>query len=69
MKKILLGCALMLSGTIGFIGTLIAANLNTNSSIIIGALYGFSDHLIAAVFLITALLGIGLSVYEIKNDK
>lgn len=58
----------MLSGVIGLSSTLIAANICSNSSYVLGGFHG-SDYIIVFGILTVIFLGLYLIVKEIRMDK
>ncbi len=78
MKKIILGCTLMLCGVIGGTGWIIAyvLRLASYSSGWISVMESFnetgrlsSDIYIAFIFYIIAVIGLGIAVYSFKDSN
>lgn len=70
MKKIILGCTLLLSGIIGFVGWAIACVCRGNGGYSSVLLYLGDEHgIIASSFIIMTVVGLVMAFWEIKKEK
>ena len=71
MKRLILGCTLLLSGVIGVVGWAIAS-VQTGArgarSAVLGCFSG-GDLIIMVLFLAMAVIGLALAVKELLNDE
>lgn len=71
MKKMMFGCTFMLIGTIGFVGTLVAANLLTAPgaySCIYSSISTWKEYCTLSVFGILFLVGLVQSMKALKEE-
>lgn len=71
MKKFILGVSMLLSGVIGFVGWIIACVIKVqpgSNSQVIACLNG-TDYIFAAIFLILAIIGLFVAIFETKKES
>lgn len=69
MKKFILGCVLLLAGTIGFTGWMIACTNNGSGYCETLSYLRGSDWVIVLLFVAMFVIGLIISLVEVKKDR